>query len=78
MGNKAYKLRLLDENEEISSRTRLSQLCFSEVLNDSDIDSSEFSDSDDDDRLSHTQTPPADDTKREYFSKLYYIFGTQK
>lgn len=46
--------------------TRLSQFNFLEEQNVSEYDSDEFTDSDDD-RLSHTQTPPIDDTKREYF-----------
>lgn len=77
MGNKAYRLRIVESDDEdnISNTpvlTRLSKLQLSEENYASDYESDGFTDSDDD-RLSHTQTPPPDDTKRKFIF-CYSIF----
>lgn len=79
LGNKAYRLRIPEsgDEDEISNSmnmlTRLSKLSITEENNASEYDSDGFTDSDDD-RLSHTQTPPPDDTKR----KFYFLFFNDK
>lgn len=72
LGNKAYRLRIHDDEEEndilISKlSTQLSKLHVSSENETSEYESDGFSDSDDE-CLSHTQTPPLDDTKRKYLA----------
>lgn len=66
LGNKAYRLRITDDEGEdgaISAISRrLSHLHLSECHYASESESEGFSDSSEDE-LSHTHSPPPDDTK---------------
>lgn len=73
LGNKAYRLQITDDDEDDIS---VSKLCRRLHIADeqhytSEYDSAGFTDSDDD-RLSHTQTPPPDDTKRKYMPCYFF------
>lgn len=69
LGDKAFLLRLTEDSDDDESSnkvwTRFSKLNILKEGFVSDYESDGFSDSDDD-RMSHTQTPPPDDTKRNY------------
>lgn len=84
MGNKAYRLRIVESDDEdnvpsTAILTRLSKLQLTDELWASDCESDGFTDSDED-QLSHTQTPPPDDTKRKsqnLFIKIVCTFLDQ-
>lgn len=76
LGNKAYRLRITDDEDEDSAISaisrRLSHLHLSECQYNSDGESEGFSDSGEDE-LSHTHSPPPDDTKSQYYKTIQVL-----